>query len=96
MVFFWITALQDIQKNTTLTTILPGHGNSLKPTELALPLRFLKTIQEMTNSSPDKPVGELIPLFPAEVKQQYQLDEVGERAFSMFLEAGLKQSKLSK
>ena len=50
----------------------------------------------MTNSSPDKPVGELIPLFPAEVKQQYQLDEVGERAFSMFLEAGLKQSKLSK
>lgn len=92
----WITTLQGIQKNTTLTTILPGHGKPLTPAELALPLRFLKTIQEMTNSSPDKSVNELIPLFPAEVKQQYQLDEVGERAFSMFLEAGLKQSKLSK
>ncbi|MEJ6494966.1 MBL fold metallo-hydrolase [Pseudoalteromonas lipolytica] len=92
----WISALQYIQKNTTLTTILPGHGKPLTPAELALPLRFLKTIQEMTNSSPDKPVSELIPLFPTEIKQQYQLDEVGERAFSMFLEAGLKQGKLSK
>ncbi|WP_353506591.1 MBL fold metallo-hydrolase [Pseudoalteromonas apostichopi] len=92
----WITVLQDIQKNTTLVTILPGHGKPLSPQDLALPLRFLKTIKEMTKSAPDKSVSELIPLFPAEIKQQYQLDEIGERAFSMFLEAGLKQSKLSK
>lgn len=92
----WLAALTEIQQNSAITTILPGHGAQLTPTELNQPKTFLSAILTLANAQPEKPIGELIPLFPEQIKQDYQLDEVGQRAFVMFLEAGLKQAKSSK
>ncbi|MCO7249382.1 MBL fold metallo-hydrolase [Pseudoalteromonas sp. Ps84H-4] len=92
----WLATLKKIHNNTELVTILPGHGEQLNTAELAKPIAFLNAIITLTKAQPDKSVEELIELFPEQIKQQYQLDEIGNQAFTMFLEAGLKKAKLSK
>ena len=92
----WLNALTQLAQSKTITTILPGHGEKLTPAMLAKPIAFLSTIEEQVKAQPNAPVEELITTFPITIKQSYQSDEIGERAFNMFLEAGLKQAKTSK
>ncbi|WP_404341403.1 MBL fold metallo-hydrolase [Pseudoalteromonas mariniglutinosa] len=89
----WLSVLESITSDPTLTHILPGHGEPLTPPDLAQPKRFISQLVKHTKHYAEADLRTLISSFPREFAETYQVDEVAERAYPLFLEAGLKQAQ---
>lgn len=92
----WQQLLSQLTSVNGKQIILPGHGMPLTPKRLKLSQSFLTAIQQHVRDKPDHDLTQLLQSFDKKFAEQYITDKVSEKAYAMFLEAGLKRAKQSK
>ncbi|MCQ8879396.1 MBL fold metallo-hydrolase [Pseudoalteromonas shioyasakiensis] len=92
----WRELLSQLNHSTSAQIILPGHGAKLSNNELKQPLAFLTAIQQHVTANPEQDLTQLQQSFDQRFAKQYITDEISQKAYVMFLQAGLKRAKQSK
>lgn len=86
----WLDTLASFS-SLPVTQIVPGHGDMLKRTDLQTPANWLEAIQAHVQANQEADVATLVATFPKEYEPQQ--DDLQQRAYAMFLEAGIKRAK---
>ncbi|WP_105258174.1 MBL fold metallo-hydrolase [Pseudoalteromonas sp. T1lg88] len=86
----WLQALDELSQ-LPVTQVLPGHGGVLATSDLTKPKAWLEAIVKHVQANPSADVATLVETFPK--RYQPQDDELAQRAYAMFLEAGIKRAK---
>ncbi|WP_105253741.1 MBL fold metallo-hydrolase [Pseudoalteromonas sp. T1lg75] len=86
----WLQALDELSQ-LPVTQVLPGHGSVLVTSDLTTPKAWLEAIVAHVKANPSTDVATLVETFPK--RYQPQDDELAQRAYVMFLEAGIKRAK---
>ncbi|MBS3797406.1 MBL fold metallo-hydrolase [Pseudoalteromonas sp. BDTF-M6] len=86
----WLMALEELS-HLPVTQVLPGHGGVLATSDLTKPKAWLEAIVAHVKANPSTDVATLVETFPK--RYQPQDDELAQRAYAMFLEAGIKRAK---
>ncbi|WP_304183989.1 MBL fold metallo-hydrolase [Pseudoalteromonas prydzensis] len=92
----WLKVLSQLHHDKRIKVILPGHGGALKADDLRQPLRFLQAIQAHVAAHPQQDLLQLEQSFNPQFAKDYQIDEITQKAYPLFLQAGLKRAKQSK
>ena len=92
----WLAVLKQLKNNQQIKQLLPGHGKPLAPAELSQPIRFLQALIDAVHKAPEKSLEQLQSTFPKHFATTYERDEIAQKAYPMFLQAGLKRAKASK
>ncbi|WP_105264826.1 MBL fold metallo-hydrolase [Pseudoalteromonas sp. T1lg76] len=86
----WLMALDELSQ-LPVTQVLPGHGGVLVTSDLTKPKVWLEAIVAHVKANPSTDVATLVETFPKHFRPQD--DELAQRAYAMFLEAGIKRAK---
>lgn len=92
----WLEVLKKIKNNKNITQLLPGHGKPLEPAQLSQPISFLQALLNTAHNAPEMSLEQLKTVFPKHFATAYERDEIAQKAYPMFLQAGLKRAKASK
>lgn len=92
----WLNVLTQLHNDKRIKIILPGHGSVLKADDLQQPLSFLQAIQAHVTAHPQQDLLQLEQSFNPQFAKDYQIDAISQKAYPLFLQAGLKQAKQSK
>lgn len=92
----WLELLKQIKSNQKIKQLLPGHGKPLEPAQLSQPINFLQALLDTAHKAPEQSLEQLQTAFPKHFATTYEHDEISQKAYPMFLQAGLKRAKASK
>ncbi|MBQ4832741.1 MBL fold metallo-hydrolase [Pseudoalteromonas sp. MMG010] len=92
----WEKLLLTYGQQPQLTTIIPGHGNLLTPSQLQQPRLFLSEIIAHTAKNPNSSIEQLKLSFPADIMKPYQADILDKKNSALFLQTGLLRALKTK
>jgi len=92
----WLAVLKQFKNNQQIKQLLPGHGKPLEPAQLSQPISFLQALLNTVHKAPEMSLDQLQTAFPKHFATTYERDEISQKAYPMFLQAGLKRAKASK